>query len=150
MGRDMYLTAKRYVSEYQEEDKALSTEMMRHFPELRGNESISNIDVRVGYWRKANAIHKWFVDHVQDGEDECQPHYVGREQLLSLRTACQEVLAHKGKAEEVLPSASGFFFGSTNYDQYYFDDLERTIAIVDRALELVETGNWDIEYRSSW
>lgn len=146
----MYLTAKRYVSEYQEEDKALSTEMMRHFPELRGNESISNIDVRVGYWRKANAIHKWFVDHVQDGEDECRPHYVGREQLLALRTACQEVLAHKGKAEEVLPSASGFFFGSTNYDQYYFDDLERTIAIVDRALELVETGCWDIEYRSSW
>lgn len=26
----------------------------------------------IGYWRKANHIHKWFVDCVQDGEDDCE------------------------------------------------------------------------------
>lgn len=150
MGLDMYLTAKRYVSEYQEEDKAISTEMMRHFPELIGNESISNIDVRVGYWRKANAIHKWFVSHVQEGTDDCRSYYVSRERLQELRDTCERVLAFRDLAHAQLPTASGFFFGNTDYDEYYYHDLEQTIRIADRALELMETGRWDIEYRASW
>jgi hypothetical protein len=150
MGLDMYLTAKRYVSEYQEEDVALSNELKQRFPELREGESIANIDVRVGYWRKANAIHKWFVDHVQDGEDQCRPHYVSKDQLQALRQACLDSIENRSKAVDILPSASGFFFGSTDYDEWYFKDLEYTVKVMDRALELAGTGDWDIEYRSSW
>ena len=29
-------------------------------------------EVCVAYWRKANAIHSWFVENCQDGVDECQ------------------------------------------------------------------------------
>lgn len=150
MGLDMYLTAKRYVSEYQDADVALSTELKQRFPELRDDESIANVDVRVGYWRKANAIHKWFVENVQEGEDECRPHYVSKSQLLALKAACELALSQRDQAAEVLPSTAGFFFGSTEYDEWYFKDLELTVRIVDRALELAETGNWDLEYRSSW
>ena len=32
-------------------------------------------------WRKANAIHKFFVDTCQNGNDNCQRHYVSRENL---------------------------------------------------------------------
>lgn len=47
----------------------------------------------VGYWRKANAIHKWFVDHVQDGEDDCEYHHeVTKEVLEQLRDVCKTVL----------------------------------------------------------
>ena len=28
-------------------------------------------DNQIASWRKANAIHKWFVDNVQDGVDDC-------------------------------------------------------------------------------
>jgi hypothetical protein len=50
------------------------------------------VDVCVGYWRKANQIHGWFVDHVQGGEDRCQSTPVTRAQLEELRNECQYVL----------------------------------------------------------
>ena len=150
MGLDMYLKAKRYVSEYQEEDKALSTELMRHFPELRPEESIQNLDIRVGYWRKANAIHKWFVDNVQEGTDDCGSYWCSVEKLTELRDRCQRVLDFRHLAVEQLPTQNGFFFGDTNYDEWYFKDIERTRNIANRAIELAESGKWDIEYQSSW
>jgi len=85
---------------------------------------------------------------VQGGEDECKPHYVSREQLIKLKQLCEEVLANRDRAATLLPSASGFFFGSTDYDQYYYDDLETTVQIVNDCLELPEA--WDFEYCSSW
>jgi hypothetical protein len=150
MGLDMYLVAKRHISQYQEEDKALGTELMRHFPELAADQSVQEITVRVGYWRKANHIHKWFVDNVQDGEDNCADYYVSREALEELRRRCQQVLDFRHLAVDNLPTASGFFFGNTDYDEYYFQDVERTVKFIDAALRLQETENWDIEYSSSW
>lgn len=36
------------------------------------------------YWRKANQIHKWFVDNVQDGNDDCGRYYVSKDNLKNL------------------------------------------------------------------
>ena len=47
----------------------------------------------VGYWRKANAIHKWFVDNVQDGEDNCDYYEVTKEQLEELLDICNTIKA---------------------------------------------------------
>lgn len=48
---------------------------------------------QVAYWRKANAVHKWFVDHVQDGEDDCEYHKeVTKKDLIELRDICREIL----------------------------------------------------------
>ena len=55
-------------------------------------ERISGITEQIAYWRKANMIHKWFVDNVQDGEDDCREYYVSREQLALLVETCKEVL----------------------------------------------------------
>ncbi len=149
MGLDMYLTAKRYVSEYNDADKEISTEIMRHFPELTALQTVQEISVRVGYWRKANAIHKWFVDHVQEGTDDCAPYDVSRDQLTALRDVCVRVRDWpSGLAAEQLPTANGFFFGGTDYDEWYFRDVENTIQIIDSCLQL--PGSWDFEYHSSW
>jgi hypothetical protein len=149
MGLDMYLTAKRYVSEYNEPDKVISTEIMRHFPELTALQTVQEVSVRVGYWRKANAIHKWFVDHVQKGTDDCGNYYVSRDQLTALREVCERVRDWPGGlAAEQLPTTSGFFFGGTDYDEYYMQDVNRTIRIIDECLQLPDS--WDFEYHSSW
>ena len=74
----------------------------------------------VAYWRKANAIHKWFVDNVQSGKDDCDSYEVSREQLVKLLGDCEQVKAHNELAEELLPTQSGFFFGSIEYDKWYF------------------------------
>lgn len=47
----------------------------------------------IGYWRKANQIHKWFVDNVQDGVDDCDYHHeVTKEKLEKLLDTCKTVL----------------------------------------------------------
>ncbi len=151
MGLDMYLTAKKYVSQYSEDDKTLSTELMQHFPELEDGMSVQEVTVRVGYWRKANAIHKWFVEHCQEGKDDCGNYWVSRDHLNELRALCRQVLDFRHLAVDNLPTTGGFFFGSTDYDEYYFRDVEQTVKFIDSALKILDAEKgWDIEYQSSW
>ena len=56
------------------------------------------------YWRKANAIHGWFVRNCQDGVDECEPADVTREQLEQLVADCRTVLANKAVTVESTPA----------------------------------------------
>lgn len=110
---------------------------------------ITSIKEEVGYWRKANAIHKWFVDNVQDGDDNCQSYEVSLDSLKTLRDLCQEVLDNPDLAIEKLPPCEGFFFGSTDVDEYYLTTLKNTIEIIDRVLSEDNTRAW-FEYHSSW
>lgn len=156
MGLDMYLSGKRYISKYfNEKDEQVARDIQEQFPELAklkgrfGEDSpVKEVRIEAGYWRKANQIHKWFVDHVQGGQDECKPHYVSREQLIELRDTCQRVLDFRHLAVELLPPQSGFFFGSDKVDDYYWQDLEQTVQIINDCLELPES--WEFEYQSSW
>jgi hypothetical protein len=156
MGLDMYLKASRYVSGWDFDGK----DQVKNFSDILekmdldmsdvkdGNPSMT-ISVTVGYWRKANAIHKWFVDNVQEGRDECQTTYVTRDQLKGLKTLCLEVLVDNSKANTLLPPQSGFFFGSTAIDEWYLDDLKQTVRIIDRCLS-DKFKRFSFEYRSSW
>lgn len=111
-------------------------------------ERIQRIVEEIGYWRNANAIHKWFVDNVQDGVDDCQKSWVSRDQLVELLALVMAVLEDRSKAQELLPTQSGFFFGSTGYDEWYFKDLEHTKTICEEALK----GNIlaDFFYSAPW
>lgn len=156
MGLDMYLTGKRYMSKtFRETDEAKQVAIAELFPELSGKTGrwgdaspVKQVEIEAGYWRKANAIHQWFVKNVQGGEDKCRPHYVSREQLEDLKKLCEKVLAFRHLAVECLPTTDGFFFGSTTYDEYYFGDLEQTVKIIDDCLAL--PPEWEFEYCSSW
>jgi hypothetical protein len=144
------------------------------------------VEVNVAYWRKANAVHRWFVDVVQGGVDECQASEVTRDQLDALRLACQTVLDNVKTApglvangytlrqdddgelvkqhilqegdmvvqgtevaEELLPTSAGFFFGSTDYDEYYVEDLRDTVKQITAVLENVP-AEATLVYRASW
>ena len=135
----------------------------------------------VGYWRKANAIHKWFVDNVQNGVDDCEYYEVSKEQIEELLDVCIQVrdnskmadgliengytyengkkkpfmnegkyIANPELAEELLPTQDGFFFGSTNYDEYYMADIEDTIDILQHALDTVDFDREMVVYSASW
>jgi hypothetical protein len=109
-----------------------------------------NLSIKVGYWRKENQIHKWFVDNVQEGEDDCKQYYVSPDQLTELHNLCKEVLWEHDKAEELLPRHSGFFFGDVEYDEWYFKGLEKTVEILERLLANPKFLGWDFYYDSSW
>lgn len=153
MGLDMYLYAKQYLSDFTPEEKEKAAQIQALFPELAGVKNqygspVKYVTAEIGYWRKANAIHDWFVKNVQGDKDECLPHYVDREKLIELEALCERVLADKSLAHELLPTASGFFFGGTEYDEWYVNSLEHTVEIIDAALKL--PNDWDFEYQSSW
>lgn len=151
----MYLRAERYIGGWNhspKQERAMFKAIVK-IAELKPDDvaedsPTATLQVTVGYWRKANAVHAWFVQHVQDGEDECNPHGVEREKLTELKVACMAVLANGNKAQEVLPPRAGFFFGGTEIDEGYLQDLRDTVAIVDRCLALPEC--WKFEYCSSW
>lgn len=179
MGLDMYLKAELYLWGSDEDKKK---EIQKMFPEIEQGDGFTNgveIKFGVGYWRKANAIHQWFVDNCQGGNDDCNYHYVDPEQLKELKSICEEILnksiIKKGKvkngasyqngemkenyedgeyienpeiAESLLPTQQGFFFGGYDYDQWYVEDLKKTIKIIDYALSLPD--KYDLYYRASW
>jgi hypothetical protein len=60
-----------------------------------------------------------------------------------------QIVENPAVARELLPSEGGFFFGSTDYDQWYWEDIESTVKQLDAALERFGDG-WDFEYRASW
>ncbi len=187
MGLDMYLTRKTYVQNWEH----MKPEERHEITVLKGGvvradikpERVSYIIEEVAYWRKANQIHRWFVDHCQDGVDDCRNAYVSEKQLQELVDLCKQVLnsvelvdgsVHNGTsftfdeegpkqtelyeegqiiaqpqiAESLLPAQPGFFFGSTDYDQYYINDLKNTVKMLEPLLADGSSG--DYYYQSSW
>ena len=148
MGLDMYLTAKRYVWNYKDEDKALQDQLDDVMKDdLAEGMRVKEVSVDALYWRKANHIHKWFVDNCQDGEDDCREYWVDAKQLVRLKELCESVLLQKDVG--LLPTADGFFFGSTDYDEYYWSEIEETAKGLEKVLKL-DTDKWDFYYRASW
>lgn len=114
---------------------------------------VSHIVEDVGYWRKANQIHNWFVENCGEGVDECQEIPVTRQDLETLLKICKEILkrkAWKSYAREHLPTQEGFFFGSTDYDDYYLEDIKSTVEIIEPLLTEEEDGYTSYYYQASW
>jgi len=131
MGLDMYLTRSLYVGgQFEHRGVAGTAEIKIGDAQLQIDaKTITTIEQQVAYWRKANAVHAWFVDNVQDGVDECQRSEVDLDVLRKLRDDCKRALAGD---ESVLEPRAGFFFGSTDRDEGYRSDLEYTVEAVDR------------------
>lgn len=109
--------------------------------------------------RKANQIHKWFVENVQDGIDDCKYHNeVTKEILEELLDICQRVLNSckliKDKIQngytyengKLIPIMEDRFY----YDQYYVDNIKETIDIITTVLETTDFETQMIYYVSSW
>ena len=172
----MYLSKKTYLKNWNHDEKnnysvtARNNEkQIKHIDKKR----ISYVIEEVGYWRKANHIHQWFVSNCQDGTDDCRSAYVESDQLKELKQLCQQVKDYldtcekevdekypdyfvykvdKEVLEQALPTVEGFFFGGTEYDRWYYDSLQETIDIIDNAFEGEESFGYgvDFEYQSSW
>lgn len=153
MGLDMYLDRQVYIGAEFDFNKVTGIIDIKkgenQTPIPINFNKVKYITEEVMYWRKANHIHHWFVEHVQDGIDDCKRYYVSREELNELVKTCKKVLRNHALADELLPTSSGFFFGGTEYDEYYFDALKDTIRNIE---PLVKDKNLrgDFYYQASW
>ena len=181
MGLDMYFEKSIYIgNNYKGEEHPWNKEPMTKI-DIPGidEERVTSIRESVGYLRKANAIHKWLVDNLNNGEDNNGENYFPKEKIEELLTNIKLVLGstklvkgmvhngttyskekgeqkiiEKGKlledcsiAEEVLPTQSGFFFGNTEYNEYYWQDLKEMKKICEHMLK-DDTASY--YYISSW
>jgi hypothetical protein len=150
MGLDMYLTKKTYVKnwEYMKPEQLHEITIKGPASATIKPDRIAYVEEEVAYWRKANQIHNWFVQTCQNGVDECQLTYVTRDQLQALLNICKKINEDKSLAQELLPTQEGFFFGSYEYDNYYFEDIQNTIDMLEPELKQKDDGNY--YYQSSW
>ncbi len=156
MGLDMYLYRREYVSGWdwktsERDERPMYNAILEYMdaPRCEGSPH-AYIDVCVAYWRKANAVHKWFCN-LDGGRDECQSIYVSYDQLRELRDLCESVIQQPAMASAALPTQPGFFFGSYDYDEWYMRDMENTVNQLDAVLASVGPDVWaDFIYRASW
>lgn len=112
---------------------------------IRKEKNIEDTDVELVYWRKANAIHKFFTD-INEQYESCDSIEVTKDILGDLLDRCTKVLADRSKASELLPTTSGFFFGGIDYDEWYFDTLEKTIKDITPILCDGDIKDGDLYY----
>lgn len=187
MGLDMYMSRKIYIGGNYEHNEVTGTiDIQKKGQPIRITlNKVSEIVEQVGYWRKANAIHNWFVKNVQDGNDDCGEYEVSKQDVLKLLSECKKVMSssklvegvikngeqlvggvwvpipEEGKnienseiAEKLLPTKSGFFFGGTDYDQYYYNDIKYTVELLEEIIAYEPADKDFFEnsyyYSSSW
>ena len=160
MGLDMYLYARKYVSRFdynggERIERGDFTTLADTAPNdltKYGEFSGIEIDYPVAYWRKANAIHGWFVKECAGGVDDCKPVYVSREALVTLRDLCNQALKQPAMAGDILPPTSGFFFGTDDIDDWYMQDMRYTIKAIGHILSTIpaDDWHWSFIYRASW
>ena len=165
MGLDMYLSARKYINKIDWSllnaniDLPYSAATLPQYRNVIDSADMAhienendvygvNVSVNCAYWRKANQIHNWFVKNCQNGEDDCGEYYVSHDKLKELLTTCRQALFHKDP-KELMPQA-GFFFGGTDIDEYYWEDIKRTIKQLTKLVELPDFEQLSFYYQSSW
>lgn len=107
----------------------------------------------VVYWRKENAVHSYMVNNLQRGKDDCGEYILSKEFLTQFKEDLEGVLSGELDCKEVLPTKSGFFFGSIEYDEYYYKSLRYSYDEIEKLLkeydEDIEEG-YIYYYGSSW
>lgn len=119
------------------------------------NDIVREQEEEVVYWRKANQIRHWFVEHLEgmNGNSNCEYFKVSKEILEQLVEDCKTVLNKrniKQHAAQLLPTESGFFFGSTEYGEWYFNQLEDTVEEVEKVIETTDWETEVVEYFDWW
>lgn len=122
MGLDMYLFSKKDMEE--------------------------NSSSEIAYWRKFNALHAWFVHNVQNDVDNCGNYPVTKENLKELLDTLKKITPEN--TSKTFPVQSGFFFGSTEYDEWYFRNVTETIEKLTDIFEWFDFENDTLIYGSSW
>lgn len=115
-------------------------------------------ECEIAYFRKVNPLHGWILRKTcSDPKSNCEYIEINKEMMIELSNLLGQVLDKKNNegiekainfAWSNYPVMSGFFFGSSEYDGDYFDDVKYTKDKIDEII-----SEWDDEskyYYYSW
>ncbi len=95
------------------------------------------------YFRKANFIVKFFEDKDYEVEN-CVSIKIDKEDLISLKNRCKLVIEKPERGPDLLPTCSGFFFGSMEYDENYLEKVQNVLDWLN------EEEDYDDTYLTIW
>ena len=164
MGLDMYFYARKTTyksfSKWDKPDRADETnypEDLKTFSDYIYDRNFKSVQTetsyQIGYFRKFNALHSYIVKTFADGVDNCQEILLYKEDVEKIKKVLDDVLnAHQQveKAKEILPTQSGFFFGGTDYDEFYFEDVKDAADLMQSFLDNFDFENYQLVYQASW
>ena len=164
MGLDMYFYARKTTyksfSKWDKSSKVDETnypEDLKTFSDYIYDRNFKSVQTetryQIGYFRKFNALHSYIVKTFADGIDNCQDIILYKEDVEQIKKVLDEVLnAHQQveKAKELLPTQSGFFFGGTDYDEFYFEDVKDAADLMQSFLDNFDFDKYQLVYRASW
>ena len=138
MGLDMYLNKRTYIGanyEHRNMNVEINVSQKLHDGQIKviaiDPKRVSYIEEQVGYWRKANHIHKWFVDNAMEGEDHCRDYDVSAKQLLELLATCEKVM-------EVAKMKDGQLHVSTSYQNGIKTENYEDGKVIENEEEVAE------------
>lgn len=150
MGLDQFLTRRTYVKNWPHMQDWQLHKISISGPNAKGInvDRVSYIEEELFRWRKANHLHKWFMNKANRNGKV----YVNEELLEELRDTIQEVLDDRSKAEELLPCQEGFFFGGQSFDEYYWQTNQETLDFLNKFIKEISDNILcgDIYYEASW
>ena len=168
MGLDMYFSRRTYVGSLKstrDADGKWSKRDVNNMELKFDDADLSHINLQnvryieevFGEFRKFNALHAYVVDNFGGGIDECQMIYLGIDDLIQI----QEVLClvkeslsigDKVIAGQTLPPQEGFFFGSTEIDKWYEQDVKEAVEVFNKIIEehSIVGHNASYSYQASW
>lgn len=121
-------------------------EKYKEGPELDNPDAF--VQKNVAYWRKANQIHAWLINNGTNREEDYYCH-ISIDKLKELKNVCENILDDHTLADILLPTQAGFFFGSIDYDDWYYEDLQDTIHILDAIID-THTDEYRYVYIASY
>ncbi len=113
-------------------------------------------DKEVAYFRKVNLLVEYF-----EYEDDCSDMVVDQHQLQELVEKCEYLIEvakehpagsdeFKERASVTLPTQSGFFFGNTDYDEWYLSDLKEIVESLSPVIADTDFDRYDIIFHCWW
>lgn len=151
MGLDMYLYRNLYQNEnvlnitpQDELNNDAFAKLLKRATQSDAEYLHPNINVNIASWRKANAIHQWFISHCADDVDDCQDIEVSLENLHELKNTCERILKAPNDIKlmkRLLPPQDGFFFGDTDLNNpitldAYLEDVKHTDDILSEEFKI--------------
>lgn len=140
---------------YPEDIKELADYIYQRKSKSEDTDEKGRYSYQVGYFRKFNALHGYIVRRFARGIDHCQVIKISETRREQLLKDLKEVLNAKDNystAEKLLPARSGFFFGSTAYDEYYYDDVKDAIELFEKIGKVMQENKskYELVYQASW
>lgn len=149
---DIYLIQKYYIGANYEHRKITgSIDLSERGKKLSIDfKKVRYIDCEVIHMESALMIHDWFVEQIQDGEDDCKQYYVDREKIKELLDICNRVIENRDLADELLPTRKAFYYENGRYNEAYFYDLERFVGMLNELDLEGEDLSFEYYYESAW